>query len=152
MQASEYRSAGIKTRRPPLVGVRPSNKGKILGGPYKTLQGAKKRLRQLEFFKHQSLSTMGGKYLRFADLGQPERIAHAHQKHVFVGTGDSRDSGQSNQTLTNHAKVGLLGSVRSNRRTATERRFCCIQHDPRAQFQRIKQVHTSDSFHTTLHF
>jgi hypothetical protein len=30
-----------------------SNKGKNLGGTYKTLEEAKKRLRQLEFFKHQ---------------------------------------------------------------------------------------------------
>jgi hypothetical protein len=29
-----------------------SSKGKNLGGPYKTLQAAKKRLRQVEFFKH----------------------------------------------------------------------------------------------------
>jgi hypothetical protein len=29
-----------------------SRKGKNLGGPYKTLEKAKKRLRQVEFFKH----------------------------------------------------------------------------------------------------
>jgi hypothetical protein len=29
-----------------------SSKGKNLGGPYKTLKEAKKRLRQVEFFKH----------------------------------------------------------------------------------------------------
>lgn len=29
-----------------------SKKGKNLGGPYKTLEEAKKRLRQVEFFKH----------------------------------------------------------------------------------------------------
>lgn len=29
-----------------------SEKGKNLGGPYKTLEEAKKRLRQVEFFKH----------------------------------------------------------------------------------------------------
>jgi hypothetical protein len=29
-----------------------STKGKNLGGPYKTLREAKKRLRQVEFFKH----------------------------------------------------------------------------------------------------
>lgn len=29
-----------------------STKGKNLGGPYKTLQEAKKRLPQVEFFKH----------------------------------------------------------------------------------------------------
>jgi hypothetical protein len=29
-----------------------SRKGKNLGGPYKTLEEAKKRLRQVEFFKH----------------------------------------------------------------------------------------------------
>jgi hypothetical protein len=29
-----------------------SSKGKNLGGPYKTLAEAKKRLRQVEFFKH----------------------------------------------------------------------------------------------------
>jgi hypothetical protein len=29
-----------------------SSKGRNLGGPYKTLEQAKKRLRQLEFFKH----------------------------------------------------------------------------------------------------
>ena len=28
-----------------------SSKGKNLGGPYKTLDAAKKRLRQIEFFK-----------------------------------------------------------------------------------------------------
>jgi hypothetical protein len=30
-----------------------STKGKNLGGPYKTAEEAKKRLRQVEFFKHQ---------------------------------------------------------------------------------------------------
>ncbi len=29
-----------------------SGKGRNLGGPYKTLTSAKKRLRQVEFFKH----------------------------------------------------------------------------------------------------
>jgi hypothetical protein len=29
-----------------------SSKGKNLGGPYKTLGAAKKRLQQVEFFKH----------------------------------------------------------------------------------------------------
>jgi hypothetical protein len=29
-----------------------STKGKNLGGPYKTLEEAKKRLRQVKFFKH----------------------------------------------------------------------------------------------------
>jgi hypothetical protein len=29
-----------------------SSKGRNLGGPYKTLKEAKKRLRQVEFFKH----------------------------------------------------------------------------------------------------
>jgi hypothetical protein len=29
-----------------------SSKGKNLGGPYKTLEEAKKRLRQVVFFKH----------------------------------------------------------------------------------------------------
>jgi len=29
-----------------------STKGKNLGGPYKTLEEAKKHLRQVEFFKH----------------------------------------------------------------------------------------------------
>jgi hypothetical protein len=29
-----------------------SSEGKNLGGPYKTLESAKKRLRQVEFFKH----------------------------------------------------------------------------------------------------
>jgi hypothetical protein len=29
-----------------------SSKGKNLGGPYKTAEEAKKRLRQVEFFKH----------------------------------------------------------------------------------------------------
>ncbi|MFI5072812.1 MAG: hypothetical protein ACHP8A_18190 [Terriglobales bacterium] len=29
-----------------------STKGRNLGGPYKTLKEAKKRLRQVEFFKH----------------------------------------------------------------------------------------------------
>jgi len=31
-----------------------STKGKNLGGPYKTLKEAKKRLRQVEFFKHRN--------------------------------------------------------------------------------------------------
>lgn len=31
-----------------------STKGKNLGGPYKTLDEAKKRLRQVEFFKHRN--------------------------------------------------------------------------------------------------
>jgi hypothetical protein len=29
-----------------------SSKGRNLGGPYKTLEAAKKRLQQVEFFKH----------------------------------------------------------------------------------------------------
>ena len=29
-----------------------SSKGRNLGGPYKTLEEARKRLRQVEFFKH----------------------------------------------------------------------------------------------------
>jgi hypothetical protein len=29
-----------------------SSKGKNLGGPYKTIEEAKKRLREVEFFKH----------------------------------------------------------------------------------------------------
>jgi len=29
-----------------------SEKGKNMGGPYKTLEEAKKRLRQVEYFKH----------------------------------------------------------------------------------------------------
>ena len=29
-----------------------SSKGKNMGGPYKTLEVAKRRLRQVEFFKH----------------------------------------------------------------------------------------------------
>jgi hypothetical protein len=32
-----------------------SSKGKNLGGPYKTLAEAKKRLRQVEFFKHRGM-------------------------------------------------------------------------------------------------
>jgi len=31
-----------------------SSKGRNLGGPYKTLEQAKKRLRQVEFFKHRN--------------------------------------------------------------------------------------------------
>ena len=31
-----------------------SEKGKNLGGPYKTREEAKKRLQQVEFFKHKS--------------------------------------------------------------------------------------------------
>ena len=31
-----------------------SSTGRNLGGPYKTLEEAKKRLRQVEFFKHRS--------------------------------------------------------------------------------------------------
>lgn len=31
-----------------------SSKGKNLGGPYPTLEEAKKRLRQVEFFKHRN--------------------------------------------------------------------------------------------------
>jgi hypothetical protein len=30
-----------------------STKGKNLGGPYKTLEEAKERLREVEYFKHQ---------------------------------------------------------------------------------------------------
>jgi len=33
-------------------GYKVVSKGKNLGGPYKTLKEAKKRLRQVEFFKH----------------------------------------------------------------------------------------------------
>jgi hypothetical protein len=32
-----------------------STKGRNLGGPYKTLEEAKKRLRQVEFFKHRKV-------------------------------------------------------------------------------------------------
>lgn len=32
-----------------------SSKGRSLGGPYKTLEEAKKRLRQVEFFKHRKI-------------------------------------------------------------------------------------------------
>jgi hypothetical protein len=32
-----------------------SSKGRNLGGPYKTLEEAKKRLRQVEFFKHRKI-------------------------------------------------------------------------------------------------
>jgi hypothetical protein len=32
-----------------------STKGRNLGGPYKTLEEAKKRLRQVEFFKHRKI-------------------------------------------------------------------------------------------------
>jgi hypothetical protein len=32
-----------------------SSKGKNLGGPYRTLQEAKKRLRHVEFFKHRKV-------------------------------------------------------------------------------------------------
>jgi hypothetical protein len=32
-----------------------SSQGKNLGGPYKTLEEAKKRLRQVEFFKHRKI-------------------------------------------------------------------------------------------------
>ncbi len=32
-----------------------SSKGRNLGGPYKTLEEAKKRLRQVEFFKHRKV-------------------------------------------------------------------------------------------------
>ena len=35
-----------------------SEKGKHLGGPYKTREEAIKRLRQVEFFKHRNLKTM----------------------------------------------------------------------------------------------
>jgi hypothetical protein len=35
-----------------------SSKGKNLGGPYKTLEEAKKRLRQIEFFKHRKMSSL----------------------------------------------------------------------------------------------
>ena len=31
-----------------------SSKGRNLGGPYKGLEAAKKRLRQVEFFKHRN--------------------------------------------------------------------------------------------------
>ena len=36
-----------------------SEKGKNLGGPYKTREAAAKRLRQVEFFKHQRKSLAG---------------------------------------------------------------------------------------------
>ncbi len=32
-----------------------SSKGRNLGGPYKTLELAKKRLREVEFFKHRKV-------------------------------------------------------------------------------------------------
>jgi hypothetical protein len=32
-----------------------SSKGRILGGPYKALEEAKKRLRHVEFFKHRKI-------------------------------------------------------------------------------------------------
>ena len=32
-----------------------SSKGKNLGGPYKTIEEAQKRLRQVEFFKHRKI-------------------------------------------------------------------------------------------------
>jgi len=32
-----------------------SSEGENLGGPYKTLEEAKKRLRQVEFFKHRKV-------------------------------------------------------------------------------------------------
>lgn len=35
-----------------------SERGKNLGGPYKTLQEANKRLRQVEFFKHHKTKTV----------------------------------------------------------------------------------------------
>jgi len=35
-----------------------SERGKHLGGPYKTREEANKRLRQVEFFKHRKLKTM----------------------------------------------------------------------------------------------
>jgi len=34
-----------------------SSTGKNLGGPYRTLEEAKKRLRQIEFFKHRTQSS-----------------------------------------------------------------------------------------------
>jgi hypothetical protein len=36
-----------------------SSKGNNLGGPYKTLEEAKKRLRQVEFFKHRRVLRSG---------------------------------------------------------------------------------------------
>jgi hypothetical protein len=55
-----------KRRRTMIVKVKEryrvlSTKGKNLGGPYKTLEEAQKRLREVEYFKHQK----GG--------GNPER-------------------------------------------------------------------------------
>lgn len=37
-----------------------SSSGKNLGGPYKTLEEAKKRLRQVEFFKRRGATTKRG--------------------------------------------------------------------------------------------
>ena len=48
---------------------------------------------------------------------------------VFLGSADSRDSVEENHTLTNHAKLGLLGKRRSNYQTGTECRFCCFRHE-----------------------
>ncbi|MGA7560921.1 MAG: hypothetical protein WBW01_08305 [Terriglobales bacterium] len=33
-----------------------SEKGKNLGGPYKTIEEAQKRLREVEFFKHRKMA------------------------------------------------------------------------------------------------
>jgi len=38
--------------------------------------------------------------------------AKAVEDHVFVGSEDSRDSVEQNQTLTNHANLGFLGRLR----------------------------------------
>ena len=39
-----------------------SSKGRNLGGPYATLEEAKKRLRQIEFFKHREAKTLYPRY------------------------------------------------------------------------------------------
>lgn len=39
-----------------------SSKGRNLGGPYATLEEAKNRLRQIEFFKHREAKTLYPRY------------------------------------------------------------------------------------------
>ena len=41
--------------------------------------------------------------MRFGGLGQPERITHAHQKHVFVG----RDAGKFQACQINDLRAEL---------------------------------------------
>ncbi len=57
-----------------------SEKGKNLAGPYKTLEEAKKRLRQVEFFKHRR----GGKMMDFRLGDELAPIPHAIESRTLT--------------------------------------------------------------------